>query len=215
MTDYNIKKYINMASNIIKIMALNNRITPRLIFDLGFHNGDTSYYYLNQGHTVIGLECNPSMIDQSTKKYRNYILCKTLHLVNKCISLEDNKKETFYISTCPAWSSLNKNIAERNDKSIPIEVSTTTLANLINEYGCPYYCKIDIEGADILALQSLESIQDRPKYISCEVECLGKNEITTDFPILHQLYKLGYTKFMIIDQRKNEKFKLDFDSNYD
>jgi FkbM family methyltransferase len=203
------------GGNVKKIMALNNRIPSQLVFDLGFHDGDTSEYYLKQGHTVVGVECNPSLMHQNTENFCSYIFNKKLYLVDKCISSEDNKKETFYISTNPVWSSLNKNIAERKEKSTPIEVDTITLASLISEYGCPYYCKIDIEGADILAIQSLESIQNKPKYISCEVDCRGKNEVTTDFPILNELYNLGYNKFMLINQRTNKEFRLDFRSYYE
>lgn len=146
----------------------------------------------------MGVECNPSLIKQSTEKFCDFVCNKKLHLVNKCISSEDNKKEIFYISTHPVWSSLNKNIAERKEKSTSIEVSTITLAKLIDEYGCPDYCKIDIEGNDVIAVRSLIDLDTKPKVISVEAECLGVGEQST-INMIDELYNVGYRQFFIVD----------------
>lgn len=77
-----------------------------------------------------------------------------------------------------------------------------TLRSLIHKYGVPYYCKIDIEGNDIIALESLKDNVDLPHYISVETECLGDNSQPNDvmFSTLDMLYELGYRKFKLVDQ---------------
>jgi FkbM family methyltransferase len=202
------------GGNVKKIMQL-NASQQKLIFDLGFHNGDTATYYLQKGCKVIGVECNEELVSEATEHYNSYIKKGSLIIENKCIYDKDNQQIDFYISKYKEWSSLYQKIAEREEESKKVSVESITLATLIKKYGCPYYCKIDIEGADILALQSLKEIDKKPNYISCEVECLGKGEVVTHFPILEELKVLGYNKFMLIDQNVDKTFRFEFDKHYE
>jgi FkbM family methyltransferase len=201
------------GGNVKKIMQLNAK-QQRLIFDLGFHNGDTATYYLQRGCKVIGVECNEELVHEATKNFKSHLRKGSLIIENKCIYNKDNQYIDFFISKYTEWSSLYQKIAEREKEAKKVSVESITLATLIKKYGCPYYCKIDVEGADILALQSLKEIDEKPNYISCEVECLGKNEVVTDFPIVEELRNLGYSKFMLIDQSANKDFRFDFDKHY-
>jgi FkbM family methyltransferase len=201
------------GGNVKKIMQLNAK-QQKLIFDLGFHNGDTATYYLQRGCKVIGVECNEELVRGATEHFNSYIRKGSLIIENKCIYDKDNQYVDFYISKYKEWSSLYQKIAEREEESKKVLVESVTLATLIKKHGCPYYCKIDVEGADILALQSLKEIDEKPNYISCEVECLGKNEVVTDFPIVEELRNLGYNKFMLIDQSAHKDFRFDFYKHY-
>ena len=53
----------------------------------------------------------------------------------------------FFISEKDEWNSLKKEIAERKTsvKGV-VKVGVRRLASLMDEFGVPYYCKIDIEG---------------------------------------------------------------------
>lgn len=190
----------------------NGKVKP--VFDLGFHNGDTSLYYLNNGYTVIGVECNQNLVKSNLNTYNNFISDGKLVIVDKCISDKDNEIIPFYISKQSIWSSCNKNISERIDKSTTVDVETITLKKLIEVYGCPIYCKIDIEGNDVLAIRSLKGLQEIPQYISVEAECLGKGETVSDISMIDELKNVGYNKFMIIDQRKYRSFIFDFKYQY-
>ena len=44
-----------------------------LIFDLGFHNGDDTAYYLERGYRVLGVDANPSVIDAGSKQFERPI----------------------------------------------------------------------------------------------------------------------------------------------
>ena len=49
-----------------------------------------------------------------------------------------------------------------------LEVSTTTIGDLIERFGTPYFMKIDVEGADKNILSDLRRIGSIPDYISVE-----------------------------------------------
>lgn len=186
-----------------------------LIFDLGFHNGDTSYVYLSKGYKVVGVDCAPNLIIENKCRYNADIEKGKLILVEKCITEKDGDTVSFYLSKFPLWNSANINIAERHEKSTEIKVETTTLKTLIETYGCPYYCKIDIEGYDVFAVRSLNDVEEKPKFISVEAECLGKGEKVT-INLVDELYKVGYRKFFFVNQyNRYPPFEFEFDKEYE
>ena len=71
----------------------------------------------------------------------------------------------------------------------------STFKSILEEYGVPYYLKIDIERADWLCVEGLCSTHGRPRFISIEI-----GPRTTLLSELKLLKKLGYTKFQLIDQ---------------
>lgn len=208
------KKRVSCGGNLKKIADLSRPSNYKLIFDLGFHDGDTSVDYLKKGHKVVGVECNPNLVSTNKRVFANLLANGSLTLVKHCISDIDGKDIKFYLSTNPVWCSCNKDIAEREEKSSVITVKTITLKTLMDIYGCPYYCKIDIEGNDILALQSLLNTDYRPKIISCESQCYGKGETGSGLEVLDKLHELGYTKYMLVNQRTNSQFRFEFNTEY-
>ena len=62
----------------------------------------------------------------------------------------------------------------------------------------PYYLRIDIEGNDYIAVDMLKD--DKPKYISCESECVGESNKTDEdiTRVLNYLINKGYTKFKLV-----------------
>jgi hypothetical protein len=116
----------------------------------------------------------------------------------------DGDQVSLNVSEWSFWNSLNKEIANRDNKnSTTIEVPTARLDTLMKSYGVPYYCKVDVEGYDALAAGTLLNSDFRPEYISLETECIGKDERIDDkkaLETLDVLHKLGYTKFKLVDQ---------------
>lgn len=88
-------------------------------------------------------------------------------------------------------------------KAIKKKIKSKRLDHLFHEYGTPFYCKIDIEGNDIIALQTVEKVSEKPLYISVETECIGEDEDIAghELDTLNALYQLGYRKFKLVDQR--------------
>lgn len=71
----------------------------------------------------------------------------------------------------------------------------------MDQYGTPHYCKVDIEGQDRVALESLTGGQ-LPRFISAEAEC-GTDHVLSDkeaLAVLDVLRDLGYTGFKLVEQ---------------
>lgn len=183
---------------------MNNTGKTKLIFDIGMHKGEDTTYYLHRGYHVIGVDADPTLIGQTKERLAPFIKSGQLRLLNFAIS---NKEEiiNFHISKHSIWNSLNKRISDREESLIKtIKVSSIKLSELIKEYGVPFYCKIDIEGYDAIALESLKECENLPLYISVESECLGDKEKISDkeaLETLNKLKELGYKKFKLVDQR--------------
>lgn len=171
------------------------------IFDLGFHKGEDSAYYLSKGFNVVAVEANPSLVIEASNVYSEFIKSGDLILLNRLVSSE-NKEMTLYVHpTRTEWSSIHKYIAEQDgQKSSCVDVFSISLTDLCGIYGTPYYLKVDIEGCDVDVAQELVTLEDKPDYVSFE---LNKNDF---FDIFTCLYLAGYRKFQLRNQANNNPF---------
>ncbi|AEV34323.1 methyltransferase, FkbM family [Owenweeksia hongkongensis DSM 17368] len=174
-----------------------------LIFDIGMHKGEDTAFYLSKGYQVVAVDADPNLINAAKEKFQPAHEEGRLRLENLAIS-ENAGEVDFYLSAKSIWNSLNSKIADRLDSSKEvIKVKTNTLKSLFEKYGVPDYCKIDIEGYDIVALRSLDK-DNLPKYISVESECLGESDELLENEVLatlNQMHALGYKKFKLVDQQ--------------
>ena len=76
-----------------------------------------------------------------------------------------------------------------------------TLAELIEIHGEAYYVKIDIEGSDRAAIESLGGTAIRPRYISMETTFSVDPTFAAARGDLEALAGLGYDRFKIVDQQ--------------
>lgn len=175
----------------------------KTIFDIGFCNGFDTVFYLHQGFKVVAVDANTKLIDAAKEQFSSYIKSGQLILINKGIANIESTQE-FFISQNREWSSFSKKIADRcNLLEDSIEIQTTTLPTLFEKYGVPYYCKIDIEGADIDALNSLKNTKNCPQFLSVESECIGEKEVISQKDAtltLDLLHELGYNQFKLVEQ---------------
>lgn len=174
-----------------------------LIFDIGFHKGEDTRYYLSRGYHVIAVDAVEELLEAGGQEFADAVNKGQLTLCQGMVSSADSEAAPFYISHNSLWNSAHREIAERKGKeSRKITVPAITLKTLMRTYGTPYYCKIDIEGNDILALRSLTGCEELPPYISVETECIGDNDDAslTTFTTLDALHDLGYTRFKLVDQ---------------
>ena len=49
-----------------------------------------------------------------------------------------------------------------------MEVDVVDFAGVIQEHGVPHFMKIDIEGCDMVCINALRSLAQRPDYVSVE-----------------------------------------------
>jgi len=167
-------------------------VSPRLIFDIGFHNGDDSAYYLSREYTVVAVDANPLVIDQARQRFGPEIASGQLTLVNAAMWHACGETIPFYVNEVfSGKSSIDPDRDQPGGRFHRIDVGTTTIADLCSRYGIPWYLKIDIEGADGVVLDTLPREWPMPKYLSCE---LGEGHSMVD-----RLSTLGYTSFKLIN----------------
>jgi FkbM family methyltransferase len=172
-----------------------------LIFDIGCHIGEDSDFYLKKGFKVVAVEANPVLCAELRKRFSQQIDNGDFTLIESAIAEHDGEV-TFYVdSKNTIWGTIRSEMADRNAAlgaiSEKVVVPSITFASLLNQYGIPYYLKIDIEGADQLCLDGLMEFSERPKFVSIESEIASLSNIRLE---IRTLEKLGYTKFQIVDQ---------------
>jgi len=169
-----------------------------LIFDLGFHKGEDTEYYLSKGFKVVAVEANKELYQKGLKRFQNDISKNYLILINKAIYGADNCILSFYINEKNStWGSIKKELAEQDSsQSKEQEIETITYKTLCKTYGVPYYCKVDIESADLFVATELPLFQS--EYVSFELSR------TYYLDIFYHLKRSGYTKFQLRNQFYNK-----------
>ena len=172
----------------------------KLIFDLGFHKGEDTANYLSKGYNVIAVEANTELFEIGTRFFKSEIENGKLALLNKAIHGTSGAIVSFFINkNVTEWGSIKQEIAGQDkSKAVEQKIETITFADLCKEYGVPYYCKVDIERADLFVAYNLYRYQ--PPYISFEL-----NKIDY-FDIFCYLKQNGYTKFQLRNQANNNPY---------
>lgn len=164
----------------------------QLIFDIGFHNGDDTAYYLSRGHPVVAIEANPVLAQAGQKRFSSEIAAGRLNLLNVGVWHTGGASLNFYVNdTDSGWSSFDPEKGQRKGKFHMLEIQCQTLSGLFQNFGVHWYLKVDIEGADLAVVQALTA-QASPEYMSCELEH-GSS-------IVGHLESCGYTGFKLINQ---------------
>ena len=175
-----------------------------LIVDVGMHKGEDTDFYLRSGFRVISIDADINLVNDAIKKYKDYIDKNMFTVLNYAVTDEDFDEVIFSISEQTLWSSLKPEISNREGKlEKKIKVKTRKLDSIFQEFGVPYYCKIDIEGYDNKALKTLSNSKELPAFISVESECLSEGQVITEeaaLQTLDTLFELGYRKFKLVDQ---------------
>jgi FkbM family methyltransferase len=171
-----------------------------LIFDLGMHDGADTDYYLRKGFRVVAVEADPVLAESATRRFRDAIAERRLTIVNKAVAARPGRVVLHRVQNA-IWSTLEDARAElaarKGSDHDDIEVDAITSADLLREYGVPYYLKIDIEGLDTTALKGLSEIEDRPSYVSIEAERRDLQSVRDELAIF---VSLGYDRFKVVAQ---------------
>ena len=173
-----------------------------VIFDVGLHKGEDTAYYLARGYKVVAVEADPKLIEYCQRHFSDYVASGALTIIHGAITSASNGTVTFFRNAeVSVWGTTVASWANRNARlGAPyseIEVPVVDLNEVFEEFGCPYYMKIDIEGMDVECLRKLKQISSRPKWISLESEKVSFELLRTEFDLLEAL---GYHKFLIQQQ---------------
>jgi FkbM family methyltransferase len=169
-----------------------------LIFDIGMDLCQDTDFYLAKGFRVVSVDANPSVCEAAAERYAAQVASGQLTIVNRAIS-ENREPLIFYVcKTLSAWSTASPRLRDEKAKQgaafEEIEVKGARAADLLEEYGVPYFAKIDIEGFDLICLQGFRGAPAKPKYISTEVDFYTVDEQ------IACLEDLGYRRFALVNQ---------------
>ena len=102
-------------------------INNNLIYDIGFHKGEDTDFYISLGYKVLAVEADPLLVDLGKEKFKKHIEDGNLKLLNYGISNKNGKDIFWVCKKNPHWNSFHKNLATKgNDEVEPIEVETIT-----------------------------------------------------------------------------------------
>jgi FkbM family methyltransferase len=181
-----------------------------LIMDVGMNNGDDTDFYLAKGFRVVAVEANPTLVERAKKRFAPQIDSRRLTLCGVAISSQDGTVEFFEDVKDDGRSSVSQayavqNVTTRGGQWRRIEVPSLRMERILEDWGVPYYLKIDIETADRLCLEALQGLRHRPRYVSFELN-LAAFEDT--FLALKLLWDLGYRSFKVVNQAIHHLIRL-------
>src|SRR5262245_36149964 len=169
-------------------------MNPKLIYDVGMNNGDDTAYYLWRGFRVVAIEPNPTLVALASKRFRREIEAGELKILNAAIAAKNGPQSFWLCLADTRLSSLSWNDASLGGRH-PVEearVSGRTFRSILDEFGVPFYLKIDIQGNDPLCVEALDP-HDVPKFLS--IEFVLSNE-----PLVTLLHARGFKQFKCISQ---------------
>ncbi len=152
----NQKKYLKLYSSFVK--------KDDLVYDIGANIGSMAGIFLKLGARVLAVEPQIKCVERLKKKYFGH---RKIMILEKAVS-DEKGKGILMESDSHTVSSMSKKWTD-GLKSGEIffgktsvfkwqnqtEVDTVTLDELIEEYGKPIFCKIDVEGYEYKVIKGL------------------------------------------------------------
>jgi FkbM family methyltransferase len=183
-------------------MALRSQVDRPLIFDIGAHDGEDTAFYLSRGARVVAVDADQRLTSALERRFATTIESGQLQTVTRAVAEVVGRETDFYLHENSGLNSLSSDIGERGSSPVidVARVTTTTLAALVDEFGVPDYCKVDVEGHDAVAVASLGDAP-KPKFISAEAESLPEECPQSLDRVLDALMQQGYDRFKLVDQR--------------
>jgi len=132
-----------------------------LCFDIGAHLGSRSRAFLDISAHVVALEPQPQCAAYLQKRWGGH---RQFTLIAKAVGAQPGRATLHINRMNPTISTLAPDawrramaaaaaLCERWDHRVEVEV--TTLDRVIEEFGVPHFCKIDVEGYEEQALAGL------------------------------------------------------------
>ncbi|KKP36080.1 MAG: Methyltransferase FkbM family [candidate division TM6 bacterium GW2011_GWF2_32_72] len=168
-----------------------------LIFDIGANHGAKAKEYLEFASKIVCVEPQKKCIEKLQQAFKG---CSKIEIIHAGLADKEGELD-FYECPTDTISTFTKQWQTGRFKGFywkpAIKVPVTTLDNLIEKYGNPKFCKIDVEGFELNVLKGL----------SKPIEWLSF-EFTAEFfenakKCLDHLESLGYKSFNFVSGAGN------------
>jgi len=132
-----------------------------LCFDIGAHLGNRVDAFANLGAQVVAVEPQPLCLEYLNQRFGKL---SNVHIIPKAVGSSPGKATLHISQLAPTVSTLaNKEwrtkLQERSNIQVDwedqLEVELITLDQLIESYGMPVFCKIDVEDYEAEVLKGL------------------------------------------------------------
>ncbi len=159
-----------------------------LCFDIGAHLGNRTDAWNLLSAKIVALEPQPKCMAYMKKRFRNK---SNIILLEKAVGRIAGKTSFFVSEMTPTISTMSdekwrSTIAGDTSYEISwdkeIEVDVVTLDQLIEKYGIPKFCKIDVENFEIEVLEGLSapipalSVEYYTSNIENTIKCIDQLE---------------------------------------
>ena len=125
-----------------------------LVYDVGMNNGDDTAYYLSLGFRVIAIEANPELVAKAKFRFLHEIASGRLIIISVGVADREGLLPFWINDTHSRWSSFHRDCASwGNSPTHEIKVPALRFETILEKYGVPHFCKIDIQGNDFLCLR--------------------------------------------------------------
>jgi FkbM family methyltransferase len=188
-------RIIEKNESIVKQLEFYSQYVKKgsLCFDIGANIGDKTNLFTQLGAEVVAVEPQESCWRVLRRRFNN----SKVFIEPVALDSKDGSKAIFvdrshtlatisedWISTVKQSGRFSSH--KWNDR---LSVRTTTLDNMIEKYGKPVFCKIDVEGAEFEVLQGLSQTID---VISIE---FVSERIEASINCINSLCRLGKAEF--------------------
>ncbi|MBA7584533.1 hypothetical protein ES708_26488 [subsurface metagenome] len=156
-----------------------------ICFDIGANYGNRTEVLLTLGAKVIAIEPQPDVARFLKRKFGKRIIIEQIAIGRDC------ETKDMYISNAATISSLSSEWIEKikqtrfqnHNWNKKIKVELKTLDYLIDKYGIPIFCKIDVEGFELEVFKGLsQPIKNLsyefafPEFTDKALECIERLE---------------------------------------
>jgi FkbM family methyltransferase len=164
-----------------------------LCFDLGAHVGDRIRAWSRLGARIVALEPDPLCAALLDRWYGSQ---PNITLLQQAVGARAGSGQLFVSERNPTLNTLStgwmRDIKRSRQFSrikweSTVEVSVTTLDDLIGEYGLPGFCKIDVEGYELEVLEGLSlaipalSFEYNPAVPDIASDCISRLTVLGEY----------------------------------
>lgn len=165
----------------------------KIAFDIGANIGQTVDELLPNYDKIICFEPNPSLVTIIKDKFFNNdkITIEELGLSDKIETKKFNISNSHVVSIFSEDWINNSRFTNVYNWDTSIDVKTTTLDEVIDKYGIPYFIKIDVEGYEYEVIKGLTKLLENTYFAFewAEEQYLIVNKT------IKYLKELGYNNF--------------------